>query len=105
MPITPDKTNHIVKKIVKAIKPKSIYLFGSYADGTATVDSDLDLLIVADMAGTRRQRNIQVRRLFPHRDFSLDVFVLRPDEFDRQRHLLNSVSNIGAETGRLVYER
>ena len=37
-----------VEKIVRAIKPKKIVLFGSYAHGRPTPDSDVDLLIVWD---------------------------------------------------------
>jgi uncharacterized protein len=34
------------KVLVKAYKPKAIYLFGSYAWGTPTKDSDVDFFIV-----------------------------------------------------------
>ena len=36
----------IVERIVKKFNPHKIILFGSYAKGTATKDSDVDLLIV-----------------------------------------------------------
>jgi predicted nucleotidyltransferase len=41
----------IQKEIVERLKPlqpEKIILFGSYADGTATEDSDIDLFIVKD---------------------------------------------------------
>lgn len=37
-----------IGQLVEAYKPESIYLFGSYAWGTPTDDSDLDLLIVVE---------------------------------------------------------
>ncbi len=46
--ITPQLIDYIVKKIVKAIDPKKIILFGSYARGDYKKDSDLDLFIIKD---------------------------------------------------------
>lgn len=37
-----------VKRLVTTYQPNTIYLFGSYAWGKPTEDSDLDLLIVVD---------------------------------------------------------
>ncbi|HID94921.1 MAG TPA: nucleotidyltransferase domain-containing protein [Candidatus Latescibacteria bacterium] len=37
----------IVKRIVTGYKPEKIVLFGSYAYGNPTEDSDLDLLVVS----------------------------------------------------------
>jgi uncharacterized protein len=37
-----------IGQLVEAYHPESIYLFGSYAWGTPTDDSDLDLLVVVD---------------------------------------------------------
>ncbi len=51
------------------------------------------------------ERNRKVRGLFRGRDFGLDVFVLNPDEFERQKRLLSSVGYLAHYEGRLVYER
>jgi len=37
-----------IKRLVDTYQPHTIYLFGSYAWGSPTDDSDLDLLIVVD---------------------------------------------------------
>ncbi len=95
----------VVAKIVHEVNPHRIYLFGSHGRGDASIDSDIDLLIVADMPGDRRERNRAVRRLFPKRAFALDVFVFQPDEFERQKKLLSSLSYVAATEGRVVYER
>ena len=36
----------LVNEIVEGYQPEKIYLFGSYANGTATDDSDIDLFVV-----------------------------------------------------------
>ena len=105
MAITPETLNKIVSKIVDAVHPDRIYLFGSRAKGTARADIDIDLCILADMEGSRRKRSIRIRKLFPARDFSIDVLVFRPEEFDRQKTLINSISHIVAQEGKIVYER
>ena len=38
--------NEIVDRISKGYKPKKVILFGSYAYGEPTEDSDIDLLII-----------------------------------------------------------
>lgn len=38
--------NESIKRLVKVYKPEEIYLFGSYAWGEPTQDSDLDILII-----------------------------------------------------------
>jgi len=105
MAITQDTLNNIVKKIIEAIHPYRIYLFGSRARGTAREDSDIDLFILADMPEERRKRSIRIRRLFPKRDFSLDVLVFRPEEFERQKILTNSISYIVSREGKVLYDR
>lgn len=105
MAITHDTLNKIVSKIVDAVHPYRIYLFGSRAKDTERADSDIDLCILADMEGSRRKRSIRIRKLFPTRDFSIDVLVFRPEEFDRQKTLINSISHIVAQEGKVLYER
>ncbi|MCX7016992.1 MAG: nucleotidyltransferase domain-containing protein [Candidatus Sumerlaeota bacterium] len=36
----------MINRLVAAVHPVAIYLFGSQADGTATEDSDIDLMVV-----------------------------------------------------------
>ena len=105
MAITPEKIDEIVERIVEAVHPHRIYLFGSWAKGTAKKDSDIDLLIVADMEGPRHKRSLSIHRLFPTRDFGMDVFVFKPEEFERQKVLANSISSIVSKEGKILYER
>jgi len=58
--ITQSTIAAIAQTIATQIKPQQILLFGSYASGTPTEDSDLDLLIVME---TDRPKN---KRSTPH---------------------------------------
>ena len=41
-----DKLGKAVARIVQAMEPEAIYLFGFHARGDADVDSDYDLLVI-----------------------------------------------------------
>jgi len=93
----------IADTIVKNTHPKKIFLFGSHAKGTAGPESDLDLLIIADMPGPKNKRNLAVRRMFPDRDFSLDVFVYHEDEYNEEIGIANTLANTVAREGKIIY--
>ncbi len=94
---------NLVQKITEQIHPYKIYLFGSRARGTARAGSDVDLLIIADLPGSKHQRNLMVRKLFPNRNFSLDVLVYNQKEFEEESHIPNTVGYIVAREGKLLY--
>ncbi len=54
--VPPSLLDEIVRRLVAALRPEEIYLFGSHAQGTAHRHSDLDLLVVvSDDAGDRHE--------------------------------------------------
>lgn len=74
----------LIKEIVNKIKahfhPEKIILFGSYAWGEPTEDSDIDLFVIMQSNLRRDERTVQVSDLFPHRLFPLDIIVYTPEE-------------------------
>ena len=50
--------NNAVEYIKEKIQPDKIYLFGSYAKGTPTENSDLDFFIIKDSNLPKAQRAI-----------------------------------------------
>jgi len=66
--------------IVREFTPLQVILFGSYAYGTPTEDSDVDLLVVMDIPKSEfRNKAVEIRQHIPHR-FSLDLLVRSPEE-------------------------
>ncbi|MCX5991580.1 MAG: nucleotidyltransferase domain-containing protein [Chloroflexi bacterium] len=61
------KTRKLILDIVDQIKeryePEKIILYGSYAYGKPTEDSDIDLLIVKETDSRRVDRFVEVKRL------------------------------------------
>ena len=68
----------IVQQIVGHCHPQKVILFGSYAHGTPTADSDVDLLVVMETDVSPAERFLTVSRLVRPRPFPLDVIVKTP---------------------------
>ena len=51
----------MVRRIVERFHPDRVILFGSHARGTAGPDSDVDLLVVMPVAGSKREKQLEVR--------------------------------------------
>ena len=85
-PVTSGLLREIAQKVVRAFRPKNIILFGSYAYGKPTSDSDLDLLIVMESRDRPAERIRKVSDLFDPRPLPMDFIVLTPDEI---RHRLS----------------
>lgn len=96
--------SRIVDTIVEALDPEQILLFGSRARGDATAQSDYDICVIATSDRPYHERNMQVRALFPHRDFSMDAFVLTPEEYEAQRQVVNTLGFYVDRDGEVLYE-
>ena len=78
--VTRQDIQTICDDIVREFAPLQVILFGSYAYGTPTEESDVDLLVVMDIpeSETRRQA-VEIGERIPHR-FRTDVLVRSPAE-------------------------
>ena len=66
--------------IVREFAPLQVILFGSYAYGTPTEDSDVDMLVVMDIPKSEfRNKAIEIQQHIPRR-FSMDLWVRSPEE-------------------------
>ena len=96
----------IVGRIVHAVDPARIVLFGSRARGDARPDSDYDVLVVLDSIGYRREERIRIRDSFADLPVSADVLVATIDEIDgRIPGRPTGAVFWAAQDGRVIYER
>src|SRR5712692_9184313 len=74
----------IIRRVVEAYQPDKIILFGSYAYGEPSADSDLDLLIIKNTSERFIDRWVNVRRIVsdPQRSIPFEPLVLTPDELE-----------------------
>ena len=67
-------------EIVRIFEPLQVILFGSYAYGTPNEDSDVDLLVVMDIADSETHNQASKIRKYIKPKFSLDLLVRSPEE-------------------------
>ena len=93
----------IVQEIVERFQPQKIFLFGSYAYGYPTKDSDVDLLVVMP-TGQRSLRQAAEISAAIHHPLPLDILVRKPEEFaSRLQHNDTFIREI-IDHGIVLYE-
>ncbi|MBF0475192.1 MAG: nucleotidyltransferase domain-containing protein [Deltaproteobacteria bacterium] len=95
----------IVQCIVKRFGPEKIILFGSAARGTATFDSDIDLMVVMPVEGSLRQKANEIDLALADRSIPLDLVVVTPEQYERQKRLFGTIVRQAEREGKVVYER
>ncbi|MGH7148199.1 MAG: nucleotidyltransferase domain-containing protein [Nitrospiraceae bacterium] len=94
----------IVQRLVAALTPERIYLFGSHARGDAGPDSDYDLLVVVHTSALPRYRRDQAAfNALLGVGVAKDVLVLTHDEFERQKTVVCSLPATVEREGMLLY--
>ncbi|MGH2352186.1 MAG: nucleotidyltransferase domain-containing protein [Chloroflexota bacterium] len=99
-PILPE----IVRRLVAAVDPERIYLFGSRARGDARADSDYDLLVVTRPdTGHRREVVRQAYDALWGLGVPKDIVVVPSDWFEWMRSAAASLPATVEREGRLLY--
>ena len=102
--ISEEQIQAVVRRIVEGYAPDRIILFGSYAYGKPTEDSDLDLLVVKSGIGpTRQERALAVRRLVRGAGIPMDILVRTPTEVSAATEVRFSIEAQASHKGRLLY--
>jgi hypothetical protein len=95
--------------VLRQLTPLLVVLFGSQATGEASVDSDIDLLVVDDrsFSAKRSRRKIigSIRRSIPADRHPVDVLLFDPSELRRWRGTTNHVIARALKEGVVLYER
>ena len=102
--ITQEQINQVVRTLVDGYHPTKIILFGSYATGNPTPDSDLDLLLVKDDELSKIERNRKARSFLKDLFFPVDVFVKGSREFETYKNVVGTIVYAAHKYGRVLYE-
>jgi len=78
--LTPSEIDDLVRRIVSRMQPLEVILFGSYAKGTATADSDLDLFVIVETELPMARRADELKPLSSRTWLSVDIHVYTPEE-------------------------
>jgi uncharacterized protein len=95
-----------IERIVSELKPEKIILFGSYAYGNPTPDSDVDLLVIMKTRAKEIDRYVAVSNLLYPRQFPVDILVKTPREMEAEaRKKGNFFMREILKRGKVLYER
>lgn len=93
----------VVKRVVVAEHPEQVILFGSYARGEQTEDSDLDLLVVFDSVPEKGRKMAEVRNAIGRVAPGVGVDILVSSRTEIQDPPLGSPLYFGVREGRILY--
>jgi predicted nucleotidyltransferase len=95
----------VVDRIVALYDPELIYVFGSYAKGTLSEKSDLDLVVVRPSDLPPRMRGGDVYAVLAEMAFELDLLFMTPEELEAELQVPWSLISTVMPDARVVYER
>jgi predicted nucleotidyltransferase len=102
--VLPELASIILNSTDKNIIQK-IYLFGSYAYGKPTKDSDLDICVILDNVEERNNVYLNISKALYYKDIiRCDLLVYKEKEFYHYENP-ESFENTIMEKGELLYER
>jgi predicted nucleotidyltransferase len=94
-----------VARLVLAFAPGRIVLFGSHAAGSAAPGSDVDLLVIADVAGEPEIPRRRARQLVADSFPPIDIVFCTPEEADNAERARSPFLQSILENGVTLYER
>ncbi len=91
------------QRIGREFGAEKVVLFGSYARGTVTEDSDVDLLVVCPFQGKSVEQSVAIRmKLRPH--FPVDIIVRTPAKVRQRLEMGDGFMREILEEGKVLYE-
>jgi predicted nucleotidyltransferase len=103
MMVSMEQIEELSRQIGREFHPEQVVLFGSYAYGTATKDSDVDLLVVMSHKGKGWRLAGKIRgRIRPK--FPLDLLVRSPEQIRERLSLGDCFLKEVTEKGKVLYE-
>ena len=108
--------NNILKDLINSLKasdPYKIILFGSYANGNETEDSDIDLMVILDNNDVsktyeeRQNKKLYIRKLVRELNYKmpLDILVYSNEELKKIKEYGNYFIDEIEKTGKIIYEK
>ena len=111
-----EKNWHLVEEMtqkLKELQPYKVILFGSYANGNPTEDSDLDVAVILDSDEIAEEFTVRMNRWRPvaravrevNYQIAMDILVYSRGEIDYLTELGNSFVKEIVNTGKVLYEK
>jgi predicted nucleotidyltransferase len=102
--VNEDTLREITQRIVAAVAPERIILFGSAARGEMGPDSDVDLMVIKACADRRETARTIRRSLWGVAPgLPKDIVVVTPEDIDRDRDTIGYIIRPALREGRTMY--
>ena len=108
--------NNILNDLIESLNasdPYKIILFGSYANGSETEDSDIDIMVILDNNDVsktyeeRQNKKLYIRKLVREINYrmALDILVYSKEELKKIKEYGNYFIDEIERTGKVIYEK
>lgn len=101
-------SNHTIDLAVELLKeaasPCRIILFGSYATGSPSPESDLDFLVIESSLQDRRAEMVRLRRVLRPLRIPVDLLVVCEEDVRNWGHLPGTVLYPALRQGKVLHE-
>ena len=95
----------MARRIARQFGPERIILFGSYGRGDVDPDSDVYLLIVMPVAGSRREKAVEIGIALDDIRLPKDIIVTTPEDFEWRKQIVGTIERPAAREGKVLYAR
>jgi predicted nucleotidyltransferase len=93
----------MARRIARQFAPERIILFGSHGRGDAGPNSDVDLLIVMPVAGSRREKAVEIGVALDGIRLPKDIIVTTPEDFEWRKQIAGTIERPAAREGKMLY--
>lgn len=101
--ISRKEISSFAQKVAKRFNPHKIILFGSYAYGQPTPDSDVDILIVMSFKGRNPEKATEIW-MATKPSFPIDIMVRKPAELRKRLKMGDFFLRDVIQKGKVLYE-
>ena len=102
--VTRAQIQELADRIAAGFAVERIILFGSQANGTATADSDVDIMVIMEFEGRPFDMSVRIACAVRPR-FACDLIVRTPADAERRYRQHDPFVRHSFDSGEVLYER
>jgi predicted nucleotidyltransferase len=103
--LTPAFVQEMVKRIIDAVDPDQIVLFGSYAYGIPHKESDIDILVIMETDRPRHKRSVALYRALVGLFIPKDLLVYTTEEVAEWKDVPQAFITQIVKKGVILYDK
>lgn len=103
--VTSSFLDEVVRRIVEAVRPEKVVLFGSRARGDSRPTSDIDILVIACSAEPRYRRSAPLYLALSDLYVPMDIVVYTRAEAEEWSEVPEALVTTALREGRVLYEK